>query len=908
MQQELEFDFFARPEAVHAGIGTPVEIRDTAGLVFAAGVLDSYRIRLQHAFDKLSSLSNSRTRLLPHQIEATHRVVEAVRPRFILADEVGLGKTIEAGLVMKELIFRRGYRRVFVAVPAPLIVQWQQEMRSKFNEDFFILNRKTWHDGSWKGRERIITSIDFIKNERYAKSVCEKRWDIVVFDEAHRLRRDYSKVTHAYSFAEKMAEQCEALLLLTATPFRGKLEELFFLVRLVDPHVLGPFSSFIQEHVLDPDRDPGGLREKIGKILIRRRKIEVGGFTKRNARTIRFELSPDERTFYDATTEYVKREYNLALREKDNAVGFVMIVFQKLLDSSTRALLSALEKRKHMLESVLSGPISQYIEEDEDEDDWFDDENPEDRPLTGEERRRKTASEIRKEVLILKQLTHLGRSVKQDRKLQKLRETLLKLRKEGHAKFIIFTQFRTTLEYLAEQLPEFRVVVFHGSLSLHEKEAAITKFRLEDEVLICTEAGGEGRNLQFASILFNYDLPWSPLKIEQRIGRIHRFGQKSDVFIFNFSTRDTVAERVLEVLETKIRLFEESIGPSDALLGAIQDEAEFQKGFMSWIAGRKTKREWNDDLDARLKMAKDGYSILNELLAPKLLDFNLHDYYEFTRQAREIDNDAIERITRMYLELYPEAAFALEADSDPAVRKKGVLTLVDLIHNIRHPATFRSDTSLEREDLEFLAVGHPLVDRALNFFLLSPGQKTIARLAAPSETGAGVYFIFLCRTTAGRGHAELLSCFVPDHREGDAFIPEDLLVSRESLLRSRPLPGIALQPQSYEDVYQTAFEKVEGKAKTRAAEVAAGVHGLVEKEEIKLEVSFGKKIRSLEEKRDIQKLRVRTHTGPEHRALLAKIENQLDRARVDKARAIARIRSLDCPDVSVSLLQTYVFE
>ncbi|MCB1322007.1 MAG: DEAD/DEAH box helicase, partial [Leptospiraceae bacterium] len=337
---------------------------DARDIDLARGVLEAHQVKLSHLYDRLSCLSNSRTRLLPHQIEATHRVANALRPRFILADEVGLGKTIEAGLIIKELMLRKGYSRLLVAVPAPLCVQWQQEMKSKFNEDFIILDRRNFYSvaASWGKHRRIITSIDFIKNPRYAGEILKTVWDIVVFDEAHRLRRDYSRVTQAYSFAEQMSQKCEAFLLLSATPFRGKLEELYYLVRLVDPHLLGPHNSFVQEYILndvtdgDSSRKLGQLRERIQRVMLRRRKVDVGGFTRRFARTIRFDLSPEERAFYDETTEYVRREYNLALREKNRAVSFIMIVFQKLLDSSTRALLRALEKRKTHLEQSMLGP------------------------------------------------------------------------------------------------------------------------------------------------------------------------------------------------------------------------------------------------------------------------------------------------------------------------------------------------------------------------------------------------------------------------------------------------------------------------------------------------------------------------------------------------------------------------
>lgn len=324
-------------------IGEQGELMDLA--------LTAYELKLTHAFNKLSALSNSRTRLLPHQIESTYIVVNSLRPRFILADEVGLGKTIEAALVMKELIFRRGYKKVLIVTPSPLLVQWQQELKNKFNEDFEIVKRRNFStdgDKNWKNFQHIITSVDFIKNPKYAEEILKTKWDIVIFDEAHRLRRDYHKITRSYLFAEKISKKCECLLLLTATPFRGKLEELYYLMHLIDPNILGPYHTFVNDYILGNKTD---LKDKISKVLLRRRKVEVGGFTKRFAKTVRIELSAVEREFYEETTNYVRREYNLAMRTQNRAIGFVMIVFQKLLDSSVFALISALTKRKFLLEN-----------------------------------------------------------------------------------------------------------------------------------------------------------------------------------------------------------------------------------------------------------------------------------------------------------------------------------------------------------------------------------------------------------------------------------------------------------------------------------------------------------------------------------------------------------------------------
>ncbi|MCB1165215.1 MAG: DEAD/DEAH box helicase family protein [Leptospiraceae bacterium] len=878
---------------------------DKENAEFAFRLLDAHRVKLNHIYDKLSSLSNSRTRLLPHQIEATYRVVQALRPRFILADEVGLGKTIEAGLVIKELMLRKGYNRVIVAAPATLTVQWQQEMRSKFNEEFVIMDRSNFHRiaARWASYPRILVSIDFIKNEKYGAQVLKANWDIAVFDEAHRLRRDDSKITHAYSFAEQLAKRVDALLLLTATPFRGKLEELFYLVRLVDPHILGPRNSFFMEYVL-PSRSGGSvkdLKSRLERILLRRRKVEVGGFTKRFASTIRFDLSPPERAFYDETTEYVRREYNLAMQEKNRAVGFVMIAFQKLLDSSTRALLRALEKRRAMLEmrmhqtSLLVDTSWKLEDIDPELDDWDEDDLADD-----EGSFQKSYKDLRKEVLTLGKLIHLGRAIKQDKKLVKLKETLARLKKEGHHKFIIFTQFRTTQDYLAENLQEYRVELFHGSLNLKEKEEAIENFRGEQEILICTEAGGEGRNLQFASILINYDLPWSPLKIEQRIGRIHRFGQTRDVFIINFATRDTVAERILEVLENKIRLFEESIGPSDMLLGSIEDDLKFSSTLMDFVSGKLDQNTFESTVEERVSMARSSYERLNELVAPRLVDFNLNDYYRITEKERAIKNSEIEHLCLYYTNI-GESRFLLRKSDE------GIYEITDCRTSEKRNGTFDSELALSRDSLDFLAVGHPLVDECLDYFLHHGEKETYLAMKAPDGLQPGHYFIFIVQFENGFKRTELMGIHI-DAEERMTFHRE-IVIPPGFRLPKKAFSQIASDSADAMESIRPALRRAElllrSEAEQIAKELKEELHPVFKKEEYKIEISYGKKLRLLEEKKDIEKMKYNQNPAPERKARLTRTENLILKARQEMDLQMEEIRRQSRMKLDIRPLQVY---
>jgi SNF2 family DNA or RNA helicase len=860
--------------------------------------LSALELKLAHTFDKLSSLSNSRTRLLPHQLESTYIVVNSLKPRFILADEVGLGKTIEAALIMKELIFRNNFKRILIVCPSPLQIQWQQELKNKFNETFEIVRRRNFITNgpdNWQNFSRVITSIDFIKNPRYSTEILKKKWDIVIFDEAHRLRRDYSKITRSYLFAERISKKCEALLLLTATPFRGKLEELFYLVHLVDPNILGPYHTFINDYVIGNRSD---LKDKVSKVLLRRRKVEVGGFTKRFAKTVKIDLSEVERQFYDETTDYVKREYNLALRTKNRAIGFVMVVFQKLLDSSVFALIQALMKRKFLLESrlhkfhVLTPVIDEW--------DLDETENVEDFISSLDEATGEDLNSIRRELLTLNRLILLGRSIKEDKKSIKLRETLIRLKKEGNKKFIIFTQFRTTQDYLYSVLsPDFTTTLFHGSLSMEAKERAIEEFKSRTEILICTEAGGEGRNLQFTNFLFNYDLPWSPLKIEQRIGRIHRFGQKDNVYIFNFASKDTVAERILEVLTNKIRLFEESIGVSDTLLGTIEDELDFNSSLMKFVTGGKTKEELEQEIDSRIKIAEIGYKKLDSLLTPKLVDFNLQDYYNHTLSERSFDNSHLEDFILKYCKFYNDSS------------EINLLAYQDKIYKMglgKEPkfATFDSEIALKDDNLEFLAFGHAMVEKSITYFIENKMGYCTKLLSSPDLLGKA-FFIFLSHFQFSLSRSEIYY-YEYDFASNTVVrvnnLPcKDFLFQKDFTVDN----GIKYPDKTaIEAALIRVSEQVEIDTEVHKEKLFEKTKSLFLREEYKMELTNQKTLRELHEKLDRQEAQLKWNLKPEKKSALSRTKNEILRKREEHELELRKIRNGSNINKKIELFQLYI--
>lgn len=758
------------------------ELRAAGDCIYSGLYARLWALMESYYRDPLAVFSSSRTMLLPHQVEAALRVVSASRPRFLIADEVGLGKTIEAGLIMKELKLKHAYKRILVVVPSPLLAQWQQELKTKFAEEFLILTGDALRRGNpFAQHQQFLVSIDLAKDERYRELFLAQQFDLVVFDEAHRLRRDANTVTQAWQFAHALSEQVEGLLLLSATPFRGKLEEIFFLIQLIDPDILGPLATFQAQFA----EDASLLKDRLAPVVIRRRKIDVGGFTKRFAKTVKIDLDREEREFYDKVTDYVKTEFNKALSRGENLKSFIMIVFQKLLDSSTYALLKALEGRRLRLEGMyfrLMHEINESEDVAEAVREYQEEEGFEDSGIINPQ-------ELRQEIQHLTYLASLGKKIKTDSKLRHLKKALKTMRDMGHKKFVIFTQFKSTLEYLMQSLDGFKVVGFHGGLNFEQKEDAIRKFFTEADILICTEAGGEGRNLQIAACLINYDLPWSPLKLEQRIGRIHRFGQTRDVHIVNFACRDTVAERVLEVLEEKIRLFESALGPTDTLLGVFESEYKFARSLMAFLGAKKTKREHHEELERSLFLAKENLRNLDKLISTEHMNFNLAAF----RQVHNTDTvrRSGEELKSLIIDYAQSTGLKLKTDGHDCT--------IEEPDGKRHTGTFDHDTATHRVDLEFFAFGHELVDRCAAAIIAAAEKVPIVRVESQRT---GILFFLAMTLELDKKYRRLYRVFIP-RDENCVVTPLELM---EELHRN--LPQAELDADYLKRISMRAFEKV----------------------------------------------------------------------------------------------------
>lgn len=865
---------------------------------------EAHLLQLAYANNKILSLSNSRTRILAHQVESTHRIVNALNQRFIIADEVGLGKTIEAGLVIKELVFRYKYSRIIIVAPASLLVQWQCEMEEKFSENFEIIDRKVISrlrreypgDNPWMKIDKGICSIDFIKSDSFVEELKSASWDAVIFDEAHRMRRDAQVTTRAYNAGEIMADRTKALLLLTATPFRGKLEELFFLVRLADKNLLGPYQSFYNDFCM-PDSDLSRLKDKLATILIRRTKRDVGGYTMRRARTIRFELYPEERALYEATTRYVAEEFNRAMQTENRAVGFVMTVFQKLLDSSSFALCSALRNRKIHLEEMLKKAQGHaerietaYNNFDFQDPDFFENEDPDELVNASV---RKTASEIKEEITTIENLIRLGDTVTRNKKAEKLIEMMEQLKGRGYDKFLIFTQFRTTQDYLYEMLKgKYRVAVFNGSMDKDQKEDAIIRFKGDDEVLICTEAGGEGRNMQFCSILFNYDLPWSPLKIEQRIGRLHRFGQKYDVGVYNFSTKDTVAERVLDVLTRKLQLFEDSIGTPDIMLGQIEDELKLTSLFMDMSTGRQNMKLAEKEIDSSIARARESFEKLSELAVARRMDFNYDEYYRVTQKDRVYSNKQLESFVSRAAASCGEISLYL----GPKSVKTGLFPVRAMPGGKHHHpyGTFDSERALADPTIEFLAFGHPLIDYVISRCQSAEyGGLTGVQFIRHDKPFEGMVFYYRALYTSMTQTRELIPVVVEP--TGRIFSFEQERLERSCLRQTDLRPDVPHEGAvermlgSLWEMNRSARERISEKVEHKLWDMREQLDLTIDPEIEKIRESCDRHIAELTDQLERQENHMRLF-GKDMRGAITRTRNRIAEVRREKEHLLAHYR------------------
>lgn len=528
--------------------------------------LQAERLALMAGFDVLACLDSLAFAPFDYQIRAAQAALRRFRGRGLLCDEVGLGKTIEAGLVLKEYLVRGMARRVLIITPPGLVEQWREELASKFGLAGFV----TSYDAefrqlgveAWAACPHTIASLATARRPEHREAIGNLVYDLVIVDEAHHLK---NRSSVSWQFVNSL--QKRYILLLTATPVENSLDELYNLITILKPGQLATPREFHRQFVVKGDprlpKNRGRLRELLADVMVRHSRAQTAlQLPPRRAHTIRLPLSSSERALYEDVSALIRR--HLATPGLAQTLRFTLQTLQREIGSSAaaaRPTLLALAENENL--HSCSEELASLAQRTVDVQGWS-----------------KAAA--------LDQL---------------LRSRILPAADE---KVIIFTHYRATLELLADRLRAMGLdpVLYHGQLSAAEKDEAIRRFQAEGRVLLSTEAAGEGRNLQFCRTMVNFDLPWNPQRIEQRVGRIHRIGQTRPVEVYNLSAEGTVEDYILEVLDRKLNMFELVIGEVGMILGHLADERDFEDIIMD-IWAEATSKE-----DAARRFARLGEELV----------------------------------------------------------------------------------------------------------------------------------------------------------------------------------------------------------------------------------------------------------------------------------------------------------
>ncbi len=649
---------------------------------------EAERINSAYQFDPLFAVNCSIVDPLPHQVEAVYKfLLPLPKIRFLLADDTGAGKTIMTGLLIKELIMRGLAERILIITPGGLTKQWQEdEMAIKFNIPFTLVNRSLFSSDPniFHTAHKIVTSIDFISREDVLNVASNSHWDLIVFDECHKLSAyDYGTKQYLslrYKAAQVLSQQCEHILLLTATPHRGRTDTFKKLLQLLDEDIFAT-DEIASTRIKELEHNG------INKFFIRRLKEDMKDwqgkplFKERFTKTVAYQLTPEEKDLYDAVTRYLSKKKEEASETKNIHVSLALTVMQRRLVSSIFAIKNTLGRRysalqgivdevnknpnlwsqRHKLEGFDVDNIEDYEELEDDERDALEN-------ILSDPRKfklfttAKSLQEIQQEANEVKKLFEMAQTLynrkQEEKKFQELQE-LLKSNGvlENGEKLVIFTEHKDTLIYLEERLSKsggYKVVTIHGGKNVDDRRDAQWAFAKPDtQILIATDAAGEGINLQFCRLLINWDIPWNPNRLEQRMGRIHRYGQKKDVLVFNMVASNTKEGKVLERLLTKLDIIREGMG-DDRVYDVIQDVLEgvsLDAIINSVFNGKETDLDKflaQDDEVLKLKFT-EKINEQKDKLAHSAID------YKDARILKE--NSDEKRLQPIYIRLFFEKAF-----------------------------------------------------------------------------------------------------------------------------------------------------------------------------------------------------------------------------------------------------------
>ena len=787
----------ARAADVSALAGIQTSVEQILHAAAAAKLLDALEDNLLLAPIQSSVVP------LPHQLYALNRALSRDRIRYLLADEVGLGKTIEAGLILRELKLRGLARRILVVAPKGLVRQWQAEMRLHFNEKLQFIEpaelaafrqarsvTNNEEENLWRVHDQVICSLDSVKplegrrgwsleqlnnyNRERFEDLISASWDLVIIDEAHRLGGSTEQVAR-YKLGAALAEAAPYLLLLSATPHQGKTDQFMRLMQLLDR------DSF-------PDEGSVG-RERVRPFVIRTEKraaIDAEGQALFKPRVTRLQAVAwqarhnAQQRLYEAVTDYVRHGYNQALVAKQRHIGFLMILMQRLVTSSTAAIRTTLERRLLALETPQ--PQASLFENTE-PDDWaeLDGQSQVDIAINAN-----GLALEKSEVELLLDLARETEAAGTDAKAEALLELVYKLQQEENdpaLKVLVFTEFVPTQAMLAGFFESrgFSVALLNGSMDLDARSKAQQVFARDIRVLISTDAGGEGLNLQFCHVIVNFDMPWNPMRIEQRIGRVDRIGQRSVVRAINFVLDDTVEHRVRQVLEDKLALIAEEFGVDkssdvmDSALDTIGAEPLFDELF---VHGLQNPESIEQECEAVLSQIRE-----------KMADAKKSS--ELLSETHELQADEARKWRDHPAQFWLERAITtgLPTRGGSATQRGAAWALKWVDGSESKQVCFDARTAEQNPDLEWLTLEDPRA-RALISDLphCVAGQPlAVARLSGLPDSVRGIWSLWeislnSANLAAGFNRKRFLPVFATE--DGRSFVPTakriwDLLLTEQ---------------------------------------------------------------------------------------------------------------------------------
>nr|WP_237392216.1 SNF2-related protein [Pseudomonas aeruginosa] len=760
--------------------------------------------------ESASALTSAKIDLLPHQVVLTHRIATASPRRYLIADEVGLGKTIETALILRELASRGELNRALMVVPAGLVNNWHRELNEVFNLDFEVFgsegditDRKT---NAFAKHDRLIASIDTLKRPARIKRLLDApRWDLVVFDEAHHLtaHRIGGKVrkTENYKLAEALKDHSRDLMLLSATPHQGNHFQFWMLAQLLNPTLFGSPEEMLEN------------RHRLNTVMFRRTKADAcqpdGSplFARRWVHTESFLMNQAERLFYEKLREYLEDGFDLARRQgnKGRALGFLMAIFQKIAASSFAAVRRTLKRRLLMLtlheallrdkeldiegrerlteeartliheefglphDSIGRSEVDRVLADlkyrlvkklDEEALEMASDPYGSEYSATHAEEAASAVVELH----LPEERLRIGDLLKvfphqRETKAQKLLDGLGYLwRQNASEKIVIFATYLGTVDLIAREIeqayPGQGVVVLRGG-DHGAKLAAERKFRLKDgpRVLVCTAAGREGLNLQFARILFNFDLPWNPMDVEQRIGRIHRYGQNHTAQVYNLVLSDTIEGRIFLMLDEKLTEIAKTVGKVDEqgkvaedlraqILGQLSERLNYDRLYQEALSDPELKRT-QVELEAALSNSREARQVVFDLFQD-LDGFSLDDYKPFSDVSSSLD-----RLVRFLSAAVADRQQRLVKIDDETY------DLVTVDGTCRARFTLSRDMATSSDNVELMGLDHPLIQEELGRWR-SVAPEDIG-IAVSGDVDAPVLLsLWMVETSAGNGERRVV--------------------------------------------------------------------------------------------------------------------------------------------------------